>query len=148
MGREVRKVPQDWQHPRRSDGKFVSLLDGYEDDAEKWIAEFKLWLGAGRKPGEAYFWVENEPPNPEHYMLVGVPKSARTHLMLYQTTSEGTPCGAEPRVFATLDELCEWAENNATTFADMTTTAAKWKQMLEAGLVTATDPNHPNITFC
>jgi hypothetical protein len=142
MGREVRKVPHDWQHPQR-DGRYEPLLDGYEVNAAQWLTEIKAWLRDGEQ-GE-HFWIGNPPPNPEHYMLVGVPDGARTHLMLYETTTEGTPCGP---AFATMDELCAWAEKNATTFAHMTTTAANWKRMLDDGFVTATDPDCPNIIFC
>ena len=110
MGREARKVPHDWQHPQR-DGRYEPLFDGYEVNAKQWLTEFKAWLRDGEQ-GE-HFWIDNPPPNPEQYMLVGVPEEARTHLMLYETTTEGTPCGP---AFATMDELCAWAEKNATTF--------------------------------
>jgi hypothetical protein len=54
--------------------------------------------------------------------------------MLYETTSEGTPCFDCP-VFATLDELCAWAEVHATTFADFKTTKERWREMLETDTV-------------
>lgn len=52
---------------------------------------------------------------------------------LWETTSEGSPMSP---VFETLDALCEWAEKNASTFADYKTTAAEWKRMLGEDFVT------------
>lgn len=51
---------------------------------------------------------------------------------LWETTSEGSP--ASP-VFETLDELCSWCADNATTFARFTATAEEWKSMLGKDLV-------------
>ena len=51
---------------------------------------------------------------------------------LWETTSEGSPVSP---VFTTLDELCEWCEDNATTFGNCKTTKEKWKQMLEDNFV-------------
>jgi hypothetical protein len=45
---------------------------------------------------------------------------------LWETTTEGSP---QSPVFATLEELAEWCEGNATTFADFTTTKAEWLKM-------------------
>jgi hypothetical protein len=44
-------------------------------------------------------------------------------------TSEGSPVSP---VFATLDDLCAWCEDNATTFGSFKISAANWKAMLEA----------------
>lgn len=52
---------------------------------------------------------------------------------LWETTSEGSPVSP---VFATLDELCEYAAANCNTFADQTATAEQWRSMLDGGLVT------------
>lgn len=64
-------------------------------------------------------WKETEPPKGEGYQL-------------WETTSEGSPVSP---VFATLDELCTWAEENATTFASFRATKEQWKQMLSDGFV-------------
>ena len=64
-------------------------------------------------------WEPVEPPKGDGYQL-------------WETTSEGSPISP---VFATLDELCKWAEGNATTFGSNMTTADKWKQMLDDGFV-------------
>lgn len=51
---------------------------------------------------------------------------------MWETTSEGSP---QSPVFKTLDALCEWCAENATTFGDWTASAAEWRAMFENGLV-------------
>lgn len=65
-------------------------------------------------------WEAHDPPTGPGYQL-------------WQDTSEGSPISP---VFATLDELCQWAEKNATTFGSSRASAAEWKKMLlEEGFV-------------
>jgi hypothetical protein len=64
-------------------------------------------------------WEEEPPPKGEGYQL-------------WETTSEGSPVSP---VFASLDELCEYAATNCTTFADCKATAEAWKRMLEEDFV-------------
>lgn len=47
---------------------------------------------------------------------------------LWETTSEGSPMTP---VFKTLDDLCEYAEENCGTFAGIKTSKENWKKMLE-----------------
>lgn len=60
---------------------------------------------------------------------------------LWETTTEGSP---QSPVFATLDELCEWCEENATTFGYHTATKEQWFEMLSKD-----DVHHRsgNVTF-
>ena len=46
---------------------------------------------------------------------------------LWETTTEGSPISP---VFANLEELCEWAATNATTFAASMATKEEWMFML------------------
>jgi len=64
-------------------------------------------------------WEPLEPPTGEGFQL-------------WEATTEGSPISP---VFDSMDELCEWAEGNATTFGESTATASRWKQMLEEGMV-------------
>lgn len=57
---------------------------------------------------------------------------------LWETTSEGSP---QSPVFETIEELCQWAEKNATTFASSRTTAENWRRMLDADFVTHQEGN-------
>lgn len=69
---------------------------------------------------EAYeSWIRTDPPNGPGYQL-------------WETTSEGSPVSP---VFATIDELCEWCADGATTFGSLKTSADEWRKMLVAGMV-------------
>ena len=69
---------------------------------------------------EAYeAWEGTEPPTGVGYQL-------------WETTSEGSP---DSPVFASLDALCEWCAENATTFGSYTATAEEWKGMLSEDFV-------------
>lgn len=45
------------------------------------------------------------------------------------------------RVFETLQELCQWAEKNETTFANKRATAEQWEKMLSEGFVAHIEGN-------
>lgn len=60
-------------------------------------------------------WEPYDPPEGEGYQL-------------WETTSEGSP---KSPVFKTLDELCGWCADHATTFADFKATAEEWRDMLD-----------------
>jgi len=59
-------------------------------------------------------WERTEPPTGDGFQL-------------WETTSEGSPISP---VFSTLDELCEYAANNCSTFGNFKTNADEWKKML------------------
>ena len=66
-----------------------------------------------RKLWEDFSWIE--PPTGRGYQL-------------WENTSEGSPITP---VFKTLDELCAWAEDNATIFGREKTSKEEWKKMLD-----------------
>ena len=145
MGREVRKVPANWEHPKY--GRFGSdwytpLFYGaggrYEKRAQAWLDEANKWA-AGERPDYAgsdapvfYQDWDGAPPESEYYMLVGVPDAECTHFMLYESTSKGTPLGP---AFATLEEVAEHAAEYASTFASIKTTKEEWLRMLSGDCV-------------
>ena len=118
MGREVRRVPPNWEHPRwtagdvpRSDwiGEFKSMYnETYNEAAENWLAELAKWE-AGENPdreryGDRYLWDwEGNPPDKNYYR----PEFAEepTWFQLYETVSEGSPVTPP---FATEEELIEY----------------------------------------
>lgn len=57
---------------------------------------------------------------------------------LWQTTGEGSPISP---VFATLDELCEYAAEHCSTFADFKASKEEWMKMLGDGFVCHTEGN-------
>lgn len=123
MGREIRRVPANWQHPKyktmrmRRDGlreieTYKPLLGrSFSDDAQEWDDEKAAW-DRGDRPD--YFDAEKygpisfenwsgDRPTPEWY----VPYDTHGDLpwwQMYETVSEGTPVTP---AFATPDELIE-----------------------------------------
>ena len=108
MGREVRMVPPDWQHPKNERGAYIPL---HERDALEYVdAE------------ECGITEENVMPD------FG---DRATHLCMYEIVTEGTPMSP---AFATAEELARWlADNRASTFADMVTTYEVWLEMITKG---------------
>lgn len=117
MGREVRRVPADWQHPRYSAddaphdkavGRFKPLNDGYADTAARFM----------------------EMATEEEYMP-DWPEADRTHFMMYEDTSEGTPISP---AFATPEELARWlADTGASSFGSMTASYEAWLRVAKGG---------------
>lgn len=118
MGREIRQVPADWEHPRDSRGHYLALYDeSYEDAAREWIDNAEAWLRGeqlkyGPDPGSKY----DQPrtltgfaeyfghgPDPESYRSVFT--SEPVSYQVYETVSEGTPVSP---VFATVDDMVGW----------------------------------------
>lgn len=111
MGREIRRVPPNWEHPRwtrdetsepRRIGQYKSLYDkDYDTAAAKWLAELADFKPTGHSK---YYWeYAGGPPNEKSYR----PKFAAepTWYQVYETVSEGSPVTPP---FATQDELIEY----------------------------------------
>lgn len=153
MSREIRRVPADWQHPKYPDdhyetyrrGRFIPLFDYdfAQADAE-WMEGWTLWQagkvqGYGdegpfrdRTPddGPRYTEYAGARPSPDDYMP-NWPESQRTHLMMYETTSEGTP---KSPPMETPEKLARWlADNNASAFGGETATYEQWLSLCERG---------------
>ena len=144
MGRELRKVPANWEHPRGDDGNYIPMFDkNYGDAFKVWLEEIELWEKGThpdllRNPalkGDYPFYPMWEAcPNPDQYHTKKFGKDELTHVQLYETTSEGTPISP---VFHKDDfeKLCEYAAKNCTTFAWFRATKEEWKRMLLADFV-------------
>lgn len=108
MGREVRRVPKHWQHPRDDSGDFIPLRgESYGEMAAEVLAMANKdglqaaveWFGSAPER-DAYMpeWSDDE----------------RTHFMMYENTTEGTPISPS---FATPEELARWlADTGASSF--------------------------------
>jgi len=134
MSREVRKVPASWQHPK--DGfypngqvRYVPLHDGFmrraakwDEEAAKWAkGEFPAYADDESKAGTYESW-DGSRPDPAEYMP-DWPESERTHFMMYETTSEGTPVSP---AFATQEELAQWMTDNGSTFGGSNASYDQW----------------------
>jgi hypothetical protein len=118
MGREVRRVPRDWQHPKDR-GKFIPLKDGYESD----LSEFERHI-ASMGIGKAIDYWGGGPQSCD-YMH---PEGERDGWQMYEDVSEGTPISP---VFNTPEELARWLANaGASAFAGMTATYEQWLAMI------------------
>lgn len=138
MGREVRMVPPDWQHPCDEQGKYIALLGGsFAEAAKGWDEECAKW-NRGEYPSYAseenkkltYAEWNGERPRAEDYMP-DFALGSETHFMMYENTSEGTPISP---AFATPEELARWlADTGASAFADQTASYESWLRVAKGG---------------
>jgi len=126
MGREVRMVPEDWEHPKNEyTGKYEPLHCGYQEDLKR----FKERIESHGLEDALDYWGGG--PIKRHYMLADYHPEERTHLMMYEDTSEGTPISP---AFETPEELAKWlADNGASSFGSMTATYEQWLETCKSG---------------
>ena len=144
MGREVRRVPADWQHPRDAKGHYIPLYDGkhladelreWDEGAAKWAEGLRDDFAGGWKPrepddGMTYEDWAGSRNEPSEYTPAW-PDEQRTHLMMYEDVSEGTPISP---AFKTPEELARWlTDNNASAVAYQTATYEQWLAMIHQG---------------
>lgn len=144
MGREVRMVPADWRHPkeynhyrRANEYKPMHYRDWAEEAAE-WDAEREKWergelpdYASADDAGTPYDQWAGPRPYSSDYMP-NWPADQRTHYMMYEDTSEGTPISP---AFATPEELAAWLfENNASAFGGQTGSYEGWLRIAKGGL--------------
>jgi hypothetical protein len=118
MGRTVRRVPADWKHPRNGRGHFIPLYPG------------------------AFSRPEADPDDPTDPSLCmpDWPAEERTHLMMYEDTSEGTPLS--PALETPVD-LVRWlVANGASSFGrgEPASPSWWWGLLQYDGIVDATEP--------
>jgi hypothetical protein len=122
MGREVRRVPKNWHHPK-CNGNYKPLYEGYKLAAEE-------FLDLANKEGlqEAIDYMGC--PNKEDYMPDWSDEE-KTHLMMYEDTTEGTPISP---AFKTPEELAQWlTDNGASAFGSTTGTYEGWLRVAGGG---------------
>ena len=148
MGREVRHVPENWQHPKNDKGDYIPLLgDNYQSRLDDWNEASEKWQqGLRENWGKGEQWIpipvekeyqsmsydEWDGPKPElsEYMPQWS-DSEKTHIVMYETTSEGTPISP---AFKTPEELARWlVDNNASSFADRRATYEQWLNTIKDG---------------
>ena len=146
MGRELRMVPADWEHPTNENGHYIPLLDGdFRSRDAEWLEGWQKWQeGLCENYGEGDKWkpippeynhmrytdYAGERPSPDDYMP-DWPTDRRTHFMMYEDTSEGTPISP---AFATGVELARWlADTGASAFAGDGATYEQWLATIKRG---------------
>lgn len=128
MGREIRRVPPGWQHPKQkcphspwAGGCREALANGgecyrpvydrdYESAAREWLDGLAAWQKGtheaqigGYATSCTYFWEYDAPPDPEYYRPAFM--SEPTAFQIYETVSEGTPVSP---VFETREAMVDW----------------------------------------
>lgn len=100
MGREIRRVPPNWQHPMSEDGRgFRPILDQtFAVAAREWKEGFAAWE-RGERPayctGESRdleFWEWSSGPPEDRDVYLPYDPATATWFQMYETVSEGTPC--------------------------------------------------------
>lgn len=104
MGREIRQVPPNWEHPQETCSHYPSckypgcdpghhyipkLNLNYHAEVKKWyegISKFKP-----NKYAKYYHEYEGDPPDERHYLSYDPESEECTWFQLYETVSEGTP---------------------------------------------------------
>jgi hypothetical protein len=138
MGREIRRVPPGWEHPRYGPGRGRGRRkrggdregqlrpcgdEDYETAARRWIEEFEQWQH-GTHPSQPceyakYYWDYANTPDEDTCRPAF--KEEPTHYQIYENVSEGTPVSP---VFENLDQLKQWlvamgySEESAAGFAE------------------------------
>lgn len=148
MSRKIRKVPENWEHPKNDNGNYQPMYDkDYLTAITEWINDHNLWLKGehpdqkdGGRSNYKYFaeWDGNAP---EIAYYRPYKDDECTHYQLYEDTSEGTPISP---VMATIDEIAEYAAKNCTTFADFKAGKEQWLRMLKDDFV---HHSEGNVTF-
>lgn len=130
MSREVRYVKEGWEHPKDERGFCIPLYEGseYESDLRYWEGEaegfdeeekgctLEEWCGS-RPERDKYMpdWTDDE----------------KTHMQLYETTTEGTPKSPAFRIDQA-EEMAQWLEDNGTSaFAGAGTTKEQWLKLIK-----------------
>jgi hypothetical protein len=122
MGREIRRVPANWEHPKETDGTnrgggyHPMRGENYEKAMREWFANHNAWLDGTHhclvdksttREETPYFadW-DGNPPDVADY--VKYEQEECTHFQMYETVTEGTPVTP---VFASLQELEDYLVN-------------------------------------
>ena len=120
MGREIRRVPPHWDHPRDERGQFEPMMDKtYKEACQEWKAEFFEWE-RGKRP--SYYDDADYPDGIEYWDWSGNPPSQdvyrpeftepATWWQVYETVSEGTPTTPPfPTREDLIDHLCEYGQS-------------------------------------
>ncbi len=131
MGREVRRVPKDWEHPRRDNGTYQPL---YDEDYKTACAEWKERFAKHPESSEAAkyeYWDWDGPPPAESYHRPKWTDAERTHWQMYETVSEGTPLSP---VMESPEALARWlADHGGDAGFGTTCTYEQWLAMIHQG---------------
>jgi len=108
MGREIRRVPAGWEHPKNERGYIPMLDETHAEALAEWTAGSLQWANGTHldyaKYGKKYTFEEWEGEAPGDWYRPAF-DTEPTHYQIYETVSEGTPVSP---VFASLAEMEAW----------------------------------------
>lgn len=133
MGREIRRVPADWEHPCYTEddapgsdrvGTLRPLYDnGYANACEEWYREAAAWTPEKSASGARWYHeYAGDPPDEDSYRARTWTAEEATHYQVYETVSEGTPVTPH---FATQAELVDYLVEHGD-FWDQRRRAGGW----------------------
>ena len=137
MGREVRRVPPDWDHPKNPDGFHRPLYDGFLEAQRQFGEDLLMWNRGFRRGYGDEKWLPKEEKHRKYSFedwhgrrpdqgdyIPDWPDEIRTHIQMYETCSEGTPISP---VMETPEERARWlADNDASASGSRTATDEQW----------------------
>lgn len=168
MGREVRRVPKDWKHPKYMNeyrGEcYRPMYDmSFEEALNEWVEAARLWYQGKYKdwekgiiniedsdpPLECFEKEIGSAPDPDWYMPEWTDEE-KTHLMMYEDTTEGTPISP---AFETPEELAQWLTDNDTSmFGSLGASYDAWLKIARGGysfgVVLNTATGQTNVSVC
>lgn len=141
MGRELKRVPLDFDYPLNEKWEgYCPKIETFQELFGKEYPFLYTYNHVGeicdkckKNCGECYesadycFWHN---PNNKNLWFREIPIGEG--YQLWETTTEGSP---QSPVFDTLEKLCEWCADNATTFATFKATKEQWMKMLSNDFV-------------
>lgn len=115
MGREIRMVPPNWEHPVEEFGLYgsgpIPMYDeNFDTAADEWEQGYKNWLTERPTGCEnlRYWEYEGGPPSSRRSYRPWKDEEA-TWFQVWETVTEGTPTTPP---FATKEELIDYLANN------------------------------------
>ncbi len=137
MGREIRRVPANWQHPQKPEPNRVGMTayqpmydETFADAARKWKEEFAAWergerpdyfVGSKYDPDLQYWEWDVSPPDRAYYRTYSDDEA--TWFQVYETVTEGTPVTPP---FETEEALIEYLVAHGT-WSDEYARRAGWE---------------------
>jgi hypothetical protein len=119
MGREVRRVSKDWEHPKDENGNYIPMHDEFVYNENE--------IQEGLRDG----WLKDDPPNYGCDVMPQWAEEEATHYQMYENVSEGTPISP---ACETPEELARWlAENGADAGAGGKATYEQWLRVCKGG---------------
>ena len=132
MGREVRRVPANWDHPKvmRRNGSrgYQSMYDRtYQEALDEWLKEFDEIRATGSNEYYADLgdWLEDYTPPEKSYYRPWSDDEA-TWFQVWETVSEGTPVSPP---FETKKELIDYLAENGDFWDQKRCKEPNWSRL-------------------